>query len=203
MIKYSIIGLSGKRGSGKDALASKLIPLGWERVSFADELKKKIREEFGLTKEHTDGVLKETPCGYRGEDGIELTPREIMTACGKYYRSVDGMFWVKQAFKRLKAQDSTLTGDVVRKIVVTDVRFINEVNFLKDHAARIVRINRPQELNIYKTIINDYTETSLDNYNFDHVIPAEHNIDFADLEREALFIDNFFGRLASEITFRV
>src|SRR5260221_726399 len=145
MIKYAIVGLSGKRGSGKDALSSKLIPLGWERVSFADELKKKIRQEFGLTVEQTDGPLKETPCGYRNEEGVELTPRDIMTACGKYYRSIDPMFWVKQAFLPLNdfaEFHSHNPVTLVRKLVVTDVRFLNEVGFLRKNEANIVRINR-------------------------------------------------------------
>jgi len=206
MIKYAIVGLSGKRGSGKDALSSKLIPLGWERVSFADELKKKIRQEFGLTVEQTDGHLKETPCGYRNEQGVELTPRDIMTACGKYYRSIDPMFWVKQAFLPLndfaelhKHNPVTL----VRKLVVTDVRFLNEVGFLRNHESRIVRINRLPELNIYKTVLDDYTENSLDNYSFDYSISAHRNIDFNDLEREAKYIDEQFGSQVSELTFKV
>lgn len=205
MIKYSIIGLSGKRGSGKDELSKKLAPLGWERVSFADELKHKIREEFNLTTEQTDGKLKETPCGYKNEAGVELTPRDIMTLCGKYYRSVDSMFWVKQAFKRVSLLDSQYCniGDVVKKIVVTDVRFTNEVEFLKSHGAHIIRISRLPELNIYKTQINDYTETSLDNYNFDYNISAHRNIDFADLEREAKYIDNLYGSQSEEVKFNL
>jgi hypothetical protein len=206
MIKYSIVGLSGKRGSGKDALSSKMIPLGWERISFADELKKKIRQEFGLTVEQTDGALKETPCGYRNEESIELCPRDIMTLCGKYYRSIDPMFWVKQAFRPLNdfaELHSHNPNTLVRKLVVTDVRFLNEVGFLRKHNSHIVRINRLPELNIYKTALNDYTETSLDNYNFDYSISAHRNIDFNDLEREAKYIDQQFGNRATEVTFNI
>lgn len=191
MTKYVILGLSGKRGSGKDALASKLAPLGWERVSFADELKKKIRLDFNLTSEQTDGKLKETPCGYINEDGVELTPRDIMTLCGKYYRAIDPMFWVKQAFKHVNESVS----DVTRKIVVTDVRFTNEVEYLRDRGAFIVRIDRDPALNIYKIPLTDFTETSLDNYTFDYKITADHNVDFADLEREAKALDEKYGSL--------
>jgi len=206
MIKYTIVGLSGKRGSGKDELSKKLAPLGWERISFADELKKKIRQEFGLTVEQTDGHLKETPCGYRNEEGVELTPRDIMTLCGKYYRSIDPMFWVKQAFRplndfaELHSNNPTV---LVRKLVVTDVRFLNEVGFLRKHDSHIVRINRLPELNIYKTQLNDYTETSLDNYSFDYTISAHRNIDFADLEREAKYIDHLYGSDAREVRFNI
>lgn len=198
MTKYIILGLSGKRGSGKDALYSKLAPLGWDRVSFADELKKKIRQDFNLTIEQTDGKLKETPCGYINEEGVELTPRDIMTLCGKYYRSIDPMFWVKQAFKSLNDLDNSFTkaDEVsVRKIVVTDVRFKNEVEYLKDRGAFIIRIDRDPALNIYKIPLTDFTETSLDNYNFDHKITADRNVDFADLEREAKALDDKYGSL--------
>lgn len=206
MIKYAIVGLSGKRGSGKDELSKKLAPLGWERISFADELKRKISEEFGLTPEQINGPLKETPCGYFNEEGVELTPRDIMTACGKYYRSIDPMFWVKQAFRPLNKYADEHANDPiikVRKLVVTDVRFLNEVGFLRKHNAHIVRINRLPELNIYKTLINDYTETSLDNYNFDYTISAHRNIDFADLEREARYIDHLYGNDAREVRFNI
>lgn len=187
--KFIILGLSGKRGSGKDALSKKLIPLGWERWSFADELKRKIREEFGLTIEQTDGDLKEVPTQYINEQGKALTPRDIMTLCGAYYRAIDPLYWVKVVFKRLN--ETPVIG--VKKIVITDVRFPNEVAYLKERNAKIIRINRPQELNIYKVPITDHTETQLDTYNFDYVIPAECNVNFADLEREAKTLNDFYG----------
>lgn len=206
MIKYVIAGLSGKRGSGKDELSKKLAPLGWERISFADELKKKLRQEFNLTVEQTDGKLKETPCGYINEEGKELCPRDIMTLCGKYYRSVDPMFWVKQAFKNLdsfaelhKHNPNTL----VRKLVITDVRFKNEVEFLRNHGSYIIRIERDPALNIYKIPLNDFTETSLDNYSFDYTITADKNINLADLEREAKQIDGWLSSKAIDIQFNI
>lgn len=196
MTKFIIIGLSGKRGSGKDALAKKLIPLGWERWSFADELKRKIRDEFGLTVEQTDGDLKEVPTQYQNEAGEFLTPRDIMTLCGAYYRSIDPLYWVKIVMKRLNETSTQTLNAVVetRKIVITDVRFPNEVKLLKQQGAVIARINRPPELNIYKTArLNDWTETQLDNYTFDYVIPAEKNINFDDLQREATYLNDTYG----------
>src|SRR5690242_8685342 len=195
MTKFIIVGLSGKRGSGKDELSKKLYPLGWERWSYADELKRKIREEFGLTIEQTDGTLKEIPTQYVNEQGKALTPRDIMTLCGAYYRAIDPLYWVKVVFKRLNETSFQTLNAVVhtRKIVITDVRFPNEVEYLKREGAKIIRINRPQHLNIYKVPITDHTETQLDNYEFDYVIPAEKNIDFSDLEREAKIINDSYG----------
>lgn len=198
--KYVIIGLSGKRGSGKDELARKLAPYGWEKVSFAEELKQRTRDDFNLTVEHTDGKLKEVPCGFINDGGRELTPRDIMTMCGKYYRSIDPMFWVKSAFRRVNKLDGLID---VHKIVVTDVRFENEVRSLREHGAFIVRINRPLALNIYKIPLNDISETGLDNYTFDYVIPEERNIDFADLEREAKALNDMYSPKAAEVVFKI
>lgn len=205
MTKFVIIGLSGKRGSGKDALSKKLYPFGWERYSFADELKRKIREEFGLTVEQTDGDLKEVPTKYMNEEGKYLTPRDIMTLCGQYYRAIDPLYWVKQVFKRLHETSFQTLNPIVqtRKIVITDVRFPNEVLCLAKQGGKIIRINRPQELNIYKKPLNDFSETQLDNHTFDYVIPAEKNVDFADLEREARLIDEMFKHEAREVDFNL
>lgn len=197
--KYITLGLSGKRGSGKDALASKLIALGWEKVSFAGELKQRVRDDFNLTVEHTDGSLKEVPCGYINDEGKELTPRDIMTTCGQYYRSIDPMFWVKSAFRRVTKNEI----EGIRKLVVTDVRFPNEANFLRQHGAIMIRLNRYPALNIYKTELNNISETSLDNYSFDCIIPPENNVDLADLERHAKYFDELFTPKAIEVSFAV
>lgn len=199
MTKYVIIGLSGKRGSGKDALAAKLAPYGWSKVSFAEELKQRTREDFKLTVDHTDGNLKEMPCGFINDEGKKLTPRDIMTLCGKYYRSIDPLFWVKSAFRKLE----NLAPVEIRKIVVTDVRFANEVAALRNHGAFIARINRDPALNIYKIALDDISETELDNYTFDYVIPQERNIDFADLEREAKALDDLYSPKAAEVIFKI
>ncbi len=200
MIKYVIVGLSGKRGSGKDALSKKLAPLGWVRVSFADELKRRVRKDFKLSKEHTDGKLKEQPTKYVNAEGKVLTTRDIMGLCGTYFRAVDPMFWVKQVFKRLDVKSKK---NVVKKLVITDVRFPNEARFLRKNGAVIVRIERNPKLNIYKKKLKDHTETQLDNYKFDYKIPMERNVNFADLEREANVVDKKFGNRVIKIKFKL
>src|SRR4051812_35406072 len=105
MNKYTVIGLSGKRGSGKDTLAAQMAPLGWQRLAFADVLKERCREDFGLTKDQTDGVLKESPTSYKRTDGSMLTPRDIMIRCGLYFRSIDPLYWVKKVFQQLDQAD--------------------------------------------------------------------------------------------------
>lgn len=188
-----ILGISGKRGSGKSLLAKFLTEIGWREVSFAAALKRRVREDFALTMEQTDGSEKEkatnylrfhrTPTGER--DYMHWTPRKIMIEYGQFFRSVDPDFWVKQAWRQIEQIPKDTP------IVIPDVRFLNEVQFLKDRGAMIIRLERDQNLNIYKGYLNDASECELDNYKgFSMIVPAEENRVPEDLRFLALRIQS-------------
>lgn len=169
-----LIGISGKRGSGKDTLANELVKsYGFIKLSFARLLKQHVREFFDMSLEQTDGFLKET---------IDLrynkTPREIMIQVGQFYRAIDPDFWIKGAFKGL---------DTSKNYVMSDLRFKNEANYIRNvHGAYLVRLNRRSDLNIYgPTGINDISEIDLDDYNFNWTVPASENVDMNDIKRNA------------------
>lgn len=192
-----IIGISGKRGSGKDMLAKYLVPYGFEVRSFAQTLKSEVRELFKLTKEHTDGELKESHTCYIKsiwpEDAgpedtcvVKLwTPREIMIAYGQFFRQFDKDWWIKRTL---------LSIDQNSRIVVPDVRFKNEADYIKRMGGVLIRLERKLELNIYKTQLHDVSETELDKYeNFDFVLDANHNIYPTDLQNFAVTIVRNIG----------
>jgi hypothetical protein len=175
-----LIGISGKRGTGKDSLASILRnKYGFLNLPFAEELKSAVREEFRLTRDHTDGWLKETPLPtYPG-----FTPREIMIRYGQFFRQFDKNWWVEKVFDKMQ-QIKTLKsyGDEMR-VSISDVRFINEAQYIKKQGGILVRLERKPELNIYKGVVDDISETDLDLYdNFDYTIDSDHNISLSDLE---------------------
>lgn len=172
-----IIGISGKRGSGKDTLAKFLIETGYTKVSFASPLKAHVRDFFSWTTEHTDGALKETV-----DPTWNVSPRQVMIAVGQFYRTFDPLFWVKQAFKNIPVNT-----------VISDVRFINEADYIRANGGIIVRLERKSELNIYKGVIDDVSETQLDNYQFDVVLDAEKNINLTDLQNLAKELHNKYG----------
>lgn len=174
----TILGVSGKRGAGKSLLAKCLSEIGWREVSFAAALKRRVREDFGLTLDQTDGCCKEKSTDYLREyyagmgttDHVMWTPRNIMIEYGKFFRSVDPDFWVKQAWRQIEQIPQNTP------IVISDVRFLNETAFLKDRGAIIIRLERDPKLNIYKEKLNDITEVQLDNYSgFSMVVPPEAN----------------------------
>lgn len=194
-----ILGISGKRGAGKDLLANILHYRGFRNYPFAGVLKDKVRQELQLTKEQTDGKLKESPTkflrrNYTNENGLEVaqsvwTPREIMIEYGKFYRGFDPLFWVKKVFESLKVLPDTSL------ITISDVRFKNEADYIKEQGGKLIRLERDPKLNIYKTELNDPSETELDSYQgFDYIVPAENNQNPQDLERVADKITQIFKK---------
>lgn len=184
-----ILGISGKRGAGKDLLANILHYRGFRNFPFAGALKEKVRQDFQLTKEQTDGKLKEVPTKLvRMPNSPESTdpnhgfwtPRQIMIEYGQFFRQFDKDFWVRKVFESLKAQpDNSL-------ITISDVRFKNEANYIKEQGGFLIRLERNPKLNMYGEPIDDISEKDLDNYDgFDYIVPQEHNETPQDLERVA------------------
>jgi hypothetical protein len=191
-----LIGISGKKGVGKDLLASILAKkYGFVNFPFAEELKSAVRRDFNLTKEHTDGELKEGNTQYiknilppdAGPEDTVLatmwTPREIMIKYGQFFRQFDPNWWVNKTFDKINAIPCFISNNSLLRITISDVRFKNEADYIKSQGGILVRLNRPIDLNIYKTVSTDISETDLDNYKgFDLVLPQEYNIDPTDLD---------------------
>ena len=97
---------------------------------------------------------------------VKLTPRKLLqllgTECGR--QIIHPNIWVNSLFADYK-KDSNW--------IITDVRFTNEAQAIKDKGGIMIRINRP----LYRLDDQHPSETALDNYNFDYVIENEGNID--------------------------
>jgi phosphomevalonate kinase len=171
-----LIALSAKRRGGKTTLGDILFDkYGYNPISLADPLKAMCREQFGLTKEQTDGGLKEVI-----DERYNKTPRQIMIGFGQFYRSIDPDFWTKKLFESMRQH----TQAQLRTFVVTDVRFTNEMEWMRRHSALSVRLERSPDLT--GAYINDVSETDLDDYvGWDIYIPSDKNVNMQDLERVA------------------
>lgn len=149
-----IVAITGKRGSGKDTAARGLTSdygLYFQQMSFADPLREIIEIVYGITmQEMLDPILKEQPL-----DRYPFkSPREILTLIGTegFRNLIADDTWV-QAFLR-RAQKH-------KRVVIADLRFLNEEKALREAGAIIVRIINPNRVDT-DAISQHRSETEMD-----------------------------------------
>lgn len=168
------IALTGLARSGKDSVAARLTEAhGYVRVAFADPLKEAALKAdpwiyFGVT-----GPLRLSQLvnGVGWELAKDCFPevRRFLQEYGQTIRELDPQFWVRAAFGKIR--QARATG---HRIVVTDVRYMNEADALMAAGFRVVRVQRPgqvpgqhiseREMADYPvddTIVNDDTLSTL------------------------------------------
>ena len=128
-----LIGLSGYAQSGKDSVAEVLVrDFGFTRVAFADKIKEFLYEMDLLVH----GVNIQTLVSTWGWDKTKenFWVRRLLQDVGVSARTVFGEdFWVNQA----------LRPGLPEKVVVTDVRFPNEMQAIWALNGKIWRVERP------------------------------------------------------------
>jgi hypothetical protein len=171
----SVIGLVGVARSGKDTLAGHLQNIFNEKydrhfklMAFADVLKKMCQKHFDLSIEQLWGNAKEIPDKKYKKMGLDeyWTPREIMQEIGEFYRKIDYDFWVKTLSKNIVDED----------VLITDVRYINEADFVRENKGFLIKVVRDADNKIHGS--DHGSETGLDNYyGFDLVITNNGTLD--------------------------
>lgn len=174
-----IIGISGKRESGKSSLGKALEKFGFKRVSLATPLKEMCKQLYNLHDEEVYGCLKESPTQYRRTGGSFYTPRDILIREGCLKRSIDPNFWCRLLDQQLFGLD---------KVVIDDIRFKNEIEYFRKLGAKFVRLERSQEA-IGKAALDDLSETELDSYiDWDFILLKKFNRNLKDLDTFAEYI---------------
>jgi len=198
MSKINLIGISGRAGSGKSTVAAmiqdiatenwevksyahklkqcvsiitgipiekfedqefkkQLMPKSWEIKIIAGELNKKVIKSANLV----DGFdLVDAPDRFIIEKKIRHTYREFLQLFGtEAGRAINPNIWINALF----------SGHNENKYwIISDMRFPNEANTIKERGGVIIRLNRNQgEPATHKS------ETELDNYKFDFTINNE------------------------------
>lgn len=136
--QFPILGIHGLIGSGKDTLADFIT--GWYKTytkhSFADPIRKACMLLFGFTEQQMhDRILKERDDAYWG-----FSPRQAMQRLGTDYGR-DLMrkdIWLLHA-KRV-IQQNYANG---MKTILSDVRFENEAQLVRDHGGIIIHLRLP------------------------------------------------------------
>ena len=142
-----LIGIMGQKGSGKTTCANHLKDnYGFIEKSFADPLKRACQELFSLTDHQIYGTQqeKETP----DKRWFNCTPRKMLQFVGtdllrnnleKIMPGIGVDIFV-HAFKIWYEQEISKNPNI--NIVLSDVRFQNEVNLVQELGGIVVKINR-------------------------------------------------------------
>ena len=135
-----IIGLAGLKGSGKDTVADFLVNRhGFVKYAFAGPLKEACQNLFLLTEEQINGVAKDhiDPRYNYIDPRYNLSARSLLQLCGTFVRNqVSKDFWVDRFSNWLVTQSSP-------HIVVSDVRFPNEVQKIHALGGKVYMVHRP------------------------------------------------------------
>lgn len=133
-----LIGLVGKAGSGKDTLADEIAADGWEKVAFADSLKRMCIDYLGLS--HDDAYTQDGKMRMNPHWG--MTNRTILQKVGTdaMRNGFDKDVWVKILQIRIRRML-----DEGRKVVITDCRFDNEAQMVEDMGGLVVEVVRDSQ----------------------------------------------------------
>ena len=156
-----VIGLSGKSGHGKDEvyrIARRLLRgKRVEREAFGDLLKQQVADAVGFDVEFVE-AQKDFFRPLLQWWGTEFR----RNLCGKEY-------WVNRMRKQLE-RTSIFGKDISPDyIFVTDVRFPNEAELIRENGGVVVRVERGDYI-ADENANKHSTETVMDTYEFDEVI---------------------------------
>lgn len=154
----NILGLTGKKGHGKDELAKILAKENdqFRRIAFADELKRICCVVFGITRKQVtdpeekeralpypieldkqlDALKRETKLDLKPLGMVARTPRQVLQFVGTdYVRSIQDSYWVDVVVKQMQS-------DPKAWYIVTDLRFINEAEQIRSLGGIVLRVLR-------------------------------------------------------------
>ena len=181
-----IIGLSGKMGCGKNYIAEKILYPYFKKsyniliIGFGDLMKNELYAR-DLTLQYDQLYDQKT-----FETRNKLQQYGTENGRDKYHQDI----WVRgldiqiETFKRRCGEDSM--------VIICDVRFKNEYDYIKEKGGKTVRIEAPNrskirytkeglfdELLINKIMVHR-SETELDNIKFDFIIKNDYGDNFND-----------------------
>jgi hypothetical protein len=133
-----LVGVTGPAASGKDTVADYLHDqYGFERVSFAAPIYRALSAMLRVP----EADLRDRAKKERDLDIIGRSPRELLQTLGTEWGrdTVRNDFWLLLALREIERHRRAGAPGVV----ITDVRFGNEANFVRGQGGQVWHIQRP------------------------------------------------------------
>lgn len=137
-----LIGITGYARHGKDSVADVLVKrYGYTKTSFAKPMKEAVCAVFDWTMEHIENHKEEVDLRWG------ISPRQALTLLGtefgqfmlcekypQFKKSTGRRLWVKRALCNYKQGD---------KLVISDLRFPHEEEYIRELGGKIIKVERP------------------------------------------------------------
>lgn len=159
-MRYSLVALTGKAGSGKTTVANYLLKHGFKyKYSFADGVKEVARKYFGMKKKD----------------------RRLLQQIGtEHFRTIDKDVWIKYVWSDVAL--NILCGDA---LVIDDLRFSNEAKACREAGFVLIKLERPDYTDWEAE--GHASETVLEQIRTDFVVSATNVEDLLSQIREIVF----------------
>jgi hypothetical protein len=152
-----LIGVVGFISSGKGTVGEILVEHGFTKDSFAKPVKDAVSVMFGWPRELLEGdtelsrTWREEPDVFWSEKfGREFSPREALQLMGTEAgrQTFHPNIWVISLLNRAKGKD----------VVVTDVRFKNEIDYIQNNEGIVIRVKRGEDPEWYDLLSSESDE---------------------------------------------
>lgn len=183
MLKYKIA-ISGKANSGKNTVANLLgsnLSEYYKILAFADPIKEMVLNMFPEADSNClygPSQLRSNQIPNAFKNGSSpLTYRQCLIDLGELGRSYNQNIWVNKLNDKI--YKNSFISEGFQTVIVSDLRQLNEFNYLKDKGFFIIRLNRDLSLKL-----DHKTETNLDDMesSFDYLLNNNGTLD--DLRKE-------------------
>jgi hypothetical protein len=138
-----LIGLVGRKGSGKDTAAEGLLAQGWVRLAFATPLREVVKTLFLLSDADCDDRAHKEQPGPMGVSyrrgmqavGTELIRDQLATVLPEV--GEEG-FWIQHMRRQIG-----MARERKERVVITDVRFPDEAEAILALGGKLILVMRP------------------------------------------------------------
>lgn len=173
-----LIAMTGPAGCGKNAAAKILVDnYSFVEMSLAEPMKNGLMTMMGWGPEMINGELKETSI-----EGIGKSPRELMQTLATEWgrNTVHPDIWLQGVIKQWEFYKGVIAEGKVKGVVITDLRFDNEADWVRSEGGHVVHIDR---LGTHEPIeaSGHSSESGVDVYKDDYTIRNNHVLGLGNL----------------------
>lgn len=142
-----IFAIHGFKQSGKDTLADFMVgEFGFRKLAFADKLKETLHALFNVPREKLWGseADKQSLTSVRWEHLQDLPPREHQHETFLTIRELLQIFATEVCRQKIPGiWYQYLDLPMRQRLVISDLRFANEAEFLRQRGAHVIEVRRP------------------------------------------------------------